>query len=98
MELARDKNESQTRNPNRGCTGIAGARVESGRAVARYGRMPSRAAGDVGFFEGTSNSGARIADATCRSALQQAHANRTRRRLVPYDVLKGSAALVGRAV
>ena len=43
-------------------------------------------------FEETANRRARIADAACCGALQQARANRTRRRPVPYDVLKRRSA------
>src|SRR5215472_15659325 len=89
MELARDEHESQTWHSNRRCSGIAGARVESGCALAWYGRMPSRAARDAGIFKKATGSGARIADATCCGALQQARANRSGWRPLPYDVLKG---------
>ena len=83
---------SQARHSNCRCAGIAGARLESRRALAWNGRVPSRAARDAGFFEGTANSCARIADAACCGALQQARANRGGWRLVPYDVLMTSCA------
>jgi hypothetical protein len=67
--------------------GIAGARLESRRALAWNGRVPSRAARDARFFEGTPNSCARTADAARSVALQQARANRACRRPVLYNVL-----------
>src|SRR5882724_3173853 len=94
MELARDKNESPPRYSNCRCAGIAGARRESGRAVTRNGRMPSRSAGDAGFFEGTAHRCARITDAACRGPLQQARASRGGWRTFPYNVLRVGLALL----
>src|SRR5262245_53719627 len=87
MELARDKHLSPSWHSNRRCAGIAGARLESGRALPWNGRVPSCATRVAGFSEGTTNSRARIADTVCASAQQQARASRTRRRPVPYDLL-----------
>src|SRR4029077_19972387 len=92
MELARDKNKSQARYSNCRCAGITGARLEGSRAFAWNGRVPSHAGRDAGFFEGTANRCARITDAACCGALQQARANRGGWRLVPYDVLSASEA------
>src|SRR4030095_5936310 len=96
MELARDKNCAQAWNPNRRCTGITGARVESRGALAWNGRVPSRAARDAGFFKRATDFCPRITDAACCGTLQQTRANRASRRLVPHDVLKVGFAM-GRA-
>ena len=62
--------------------------------------MPPRPARDAGFFGGTANRSARIADPTCCGALQQARANRGGRRTIPIrrvdDIIRNS--LVGRII
>src|SRR5437763_6175747 len=92
MELARDRNCTQARYSNRRFARIAGARRKGRRALAWNGRVPSRGARDAGFFERTANCGARIADAACCGALQQACANRAGWWLVSYDLLRANEA------
>src|SRR5262245_14090191 len=92
MELARDRNESSTRDSNCRCAGIGGARLESSRALAWNGRVPSRSARDAGVLKTAANRRARITHAACCGALQQACANRGGWRLVSYDVLRMSEA------
>src|ERR1051325_2086557 len=87
MELAGDKHFSPSRYSNRRCSGIARSRRESGGAFTRNGGVPSRAARDAGFSERPTNPSTRITDPARCSALQQAGANRTGRRLVPYHLL-----------
>src|SRR5947208_2787778 len=94
MELARDRNESQTRHSNRRCAGIAGARRENSGAITRNGRVPSCTVRDAGVFRTTADHGARLADTVCCLAIQQARAKRGGWRLVPYDMLKVGLALL----
>src|SRR5439155_7138829 len=96
MELARDRNESQTRHSNRRCAGIAGARRENSGAITRNGRVPSCTVRDAGVFRTTADHGARLADTVCCLALQQARAKRGGWRLISHDVLSVTR-IVGRA-